>query len=293
MKTRHFFFPSLIFVVLFGAASLRAQDEARERALRHGSIEWQTVKDHLPSAETGTPEQLEVAGDVLRARRMPEDALDFYRYALNRGGDESRLMNRIGVTELELHRTAAARIAFKRVLQRSPKNAEAWNNLGATDYVDGNFSSAIFEYRRALKINRGAAIYHSNLGTAYFEKKDYDGARKEFTTALKLDPGVFQRGGWGGVQAHVMSPADRGRFCFEMATMLVRAHDEDGALLWLGRASEAGFDIRYEMNGRKEFDAYRNDARVLLIVQNTKALHARLGAGAAMPPALAADGVKP
>ena len=89
-----------------------------------------------------------------------------------------------------------------------------------------------------------------------------------------------------------MSPADRGRFCFEMATMLVRAHDEDGALVWLGRASEAGFDIRYEMSGRKEFEAYRNDPRVLLIVHNTKALHGRQVA-AAMPPALAADGAKP
>ncbi len=51
------FFPSLILLVFFGSAALLAQNESVERALRHGSIEWQTVKDHLPNSDTGSPEQ--------------------------------------------------------------------------------------------------------------------------------------------------------------------------------------------------------------------------------------------
>ena len=69
----------------------------------------QIVKPHLPDPATATAEQLETVGDVLRARRFPEDALDYYRYALKRGAIEVMLMNKIGVTQLELRHTAAAR----------------------------------------------------------------------------------------------------------------------------------------------------------------------------------------
>lgn len=281
-------FPSLLLMFLLPAAPLRGQDSAAERASRHSSVEWLTVAPHLPDAQTASPDTLEMAGDILRARRFPEDALDYYRFALQRGGDVARLMNRIGVTELELRRPTAARIAFKQVLAVNKKDSEGWNNLGAAEYVQRNFTAAIFDYRRAVKLNKKGAVFHSNLGTAYFEQKDYEGARKEFQTALKLDPAVFQRGGWGGVEAHVLSPEDRGRFCFEMARMVARVHDDAGVLLWLGRASETGYDILREMDGVREMEAYRIDPRVALIIKNAKAM--RKGQlAASTPPPLAAD----
>ena len=268
------------------AQTAAPQTPEQERAERHQSLDWTSVAPHLPDPVTGTSAALETAADVLRARRLPEDALDYYRYALARGGNRVRLMNRIGVTELELHQATAARMSFKQVVAASPKDAEGWNNLGAAEYVERNFTSAIYDYRKAVKLSKTNAIFHSNLGTAYFERKDFEGARTQFETAVKLDPQVFQRGGWGGVDAHVMSPEDRGRFCFEMAKLEARQHDDDAVLLWLARATEAGFDIHVEMIGVAEMDPYRKDARVALAIRNGKAMRAGQVASSAPIPAL-------
>jgi len=267
------FFPSLILIaVSIAAAQQPADDEAAQRAERHASAEWQSVAPHLPNPDTATPQALTQAADVLRARRMPEDALEYYQYALRRGGDEAALQNNIGVTLLELQRYRDAKTAFRRALQLKPKVAQSWNNLGATEYVSGNFRSALEDYLRAVKLDKKAAVFRSNLGTAYFELKDYESAREQFLKALKLDPNVFHGGGWSGVEAHVLSASDHGRFCFEMAKMSARQHDDDNVIRWLARSSESGFDIVAEMTGDKDFDPYRKDTRVLTMIRNARAM---------------------
>ncbi len=115
-------FSSLLALASLGLASLglaagvaaqeRPYDAASERAMRHATPEWQAIADHLPDPQTATPERLRTAADVLRARRLPEDALDYYHYALQRGGDAEKLQNCIGVTLLELRRYDEARTAF-------------------------------------------------------------------------------------------------------------------------------------------------------------------------------------
>jgi tetratricopeptide (TPR) repeat protein len=255
---------------------LRAQepatDPAVERALRHATLEWQTVSTHLPDPETATPEKLSQAADVLRARRFQEDALEYYHYALKRGGDESKLENDIGVTLLEMNRAVEARVAFKRAVQVKPKYAQGWNNLGAAEYVAGNPKAALTDYLRAVKFNKKEAVFHANLGTAYFELKDYESARGQFEKAMQLDPNVFQNGGWGGVEAHVLSTSDHGRFCFEMAKMAARQHNDEEVVRWLARSSEAGFDVKTEMTSDKDFDIYRKDPRVAMVIKNAKAM---------------------
>lgn len=280
---------SLALVVDVACAQSASDAAAIDRALRHTTPEWQLMAPHMPDAATATPAALEQAADVLRARRMPEDALDFYGYALKRGGDEAHIRNRMGVTQLELRRPELARVSFRRVLALKKKDAEGWNNLGAAEYVSRNFSGAIADYKRAVKLNKKGAIFHSNLGTAYFETKDYDSARTQFEIAMKLDPEVFSRGGWAGVQAHVLSPQDRGRFCFEMAKLSARRGDDGGVLSWLAKASETGFDVRYEMGGDKDLIAYRKDARVALLIQNARAMRTGQLAAIEKAPALEAE----
>src|ERR1700761_4705741 len=72
-----------------------------ERAALHNSTEWQILQPHLPNPKTASAQDLEIAADVLRARRFPEDALDYYGYAMARGGDVSELLNKMGITRLE------------------------------------------------------------------------------------------------------------------------------------------------------------------------------------------------
>jgi|SRR5271168_539821 len=246
-------------------------DAARE--LRHKDPQWQSVMMHLPDPATATEEQLETVGDVLRARRFPEDALDYYIYALRRGGgNEVVLMNKLGVIQLELRHTAAARAYFQRAIQLKKKDAVAWNNLGAVEYMDGRFATAISDYGRAIKLNKTSAIYHSNLATAFFEEKKYKDAREQFKIALHLDPDVAHHDGVGGLTAHMVSPEDHARYCFEMARLYAELGDETNMLHFLTMASESGFDVLGEMRSDNTMAGYRKDPRVILLVKNARAL---------------------
>ncbi len=257
-----------------------------QRAIRHATIEWETVASHLPDPATGSPAALQTAGDVLRARRLPEDAIDYYRFALQRGGDEPNLLNRIGVTELEMGQVDLAHACFKRVVMLKKKSPEAWNNLGAVANMTGDTREAISDYQRAVKLNKKNALFHANLGTAYLATRDYESARGEFETAVKLDPEVFSRGGFGGTQVHVLSADDRGRFPFEMARMAAEHHQDEVMLHWLAQASEAGFDVVAGMNGVPAFAPYLKDPRVGLLIANAKAMRGRQVAASGPAPPL-------
>ncbi len=268
---------SALPVALLLAAAAVAQTVSplspeQQRALRHSSPQWIAVEGHLPNLESATPAALQMEGDVLRARRLPEDAIDFYQAAMRRGGDQAGLLLRLGVTELELHNITAAQIYFRRVTRLDRRNGEAWNNLGASEYLTQNYAEAISDYRRAIKLNKKVASFHSNLGTVYFAHKDFESARKQFDEALRIDPQLFERETGSGMIAHVLSPEDRARFCFEMAKLALRRQGEQGMLYWLAKASEAGSDLQGEMAGDMTLSAFRKDPRVLTLIANERAL---------------------
>ena len=247
--------------------------DAVMREIRHQDPQWEMVKPHLPNPATATEQQLEMTGDVLRARRFPEDALDYYIHALQRsGGNEVLLLNKIGVTELDLRHTSVARAYFQRAIKLKQKDAVAWNNLGAVEYIDGRFATAISDYSHAIKLNKTSAIYHSNLATALFEEKNYKGAREQFKIALKLDPDMAHHDGAGGLTAHLLSPEDHARYCFEMARLYAELGDEENMFHYLTKASEAGFDVLDEMRADNRLAVYRKDPRVILLVKNAQAL---------------------
>jgi hypothetical protein len=112
-------------------------------------------------------------------------------------------------------------------------------------------------------------------------------------TALKLDPQVFANGGVGaGVEAHVLSSADRARFSFEMARLFAQSKDETQMLYWLAKANDAGIDILHEMHKDAALAVFENDPRVVVLVKNADALRAGHNTSAsnstgAMVPALA------
>ena len=270
---------SLVSLLCF-AGPLAAQTAASAptaetlRAQQHQSVEWLTVAPHLPDPATATPQQLETAADVLRARRFPEDALDFYVQAMRRGGNQIVLLNKIGVTELELQQLEHAQVDFKRVVQLDRKDPDGWNNLGAVEYMHRNFGRAVDDYKKAVKLNKRSAVYHSNLATAYLDEGSFESARKEFETAVKLDPHVFDYSGIAGMRTYLQSPEDRGRYCYEMARLYAMRGDSVNVLHWLAMASEAGFDVRNAIRQDSAMAIYGKDPRVALLVKNGAMLHA-------------------
>jgi tetratricopeptide (TPR) repeat protein len=271
----------LISLPLNAQKSSLSHEEARE--LDHANPVWISISRHLPDPATATSAQLETAADVLRARRFLEDSLDYYNYALQRGGEEAHLLNKMGVTQLELQHLMQARAYFQRVVKINKKNADGWNNLGAIEYVQGRLGAAISNYKRAVKINQNSASFHSNLGTAYFDKKDYESARKEYDIALKLDPEMLQHHGTVGVTMRMLSPGDHARFCYEMARLYSARGNEEAMMHYLTMASEAGFDVLREMDSDAVLGKYRKDPRILLLVKNSKNLRTSRAAIDATP----------
>ncbi len=254
-------------------------------ARRHATPEWQSVEAHLPDLQTSTAQKLEQTGDVLRARRFPDEALTYYQGALAHGGNALMLLNKMGVTELDLQQSTLATLDFKRAVEIDKNNADGWNNLGAVEYMRRHFGSAEEYYKKAVKLNKGSAVFHSNLANAYFDDKNFIGARKEFATVLRLDPHVFEYAGSVGMRMHLQSPEDRGRFCYELARLYAGEGNEANVLHWLAMASESGFDIKEAMWDDALMSKYRRDPRVTLIVNNSKALASGkpMEAGADLP----------
>jgi tetratricopeptide (TPR) repeat protein len=287
---------SLAFVLVsasaFAAAvsNAPAQQQApltspEERAALHNSPDWALIAPHLPNANTSTPQQLETAADVLRARRFPEDALDYYGYALARGGDVSELLNKMGVVRLELHQTDLARALFLRTVREHKKDSVAWNNLGVADYANQEYRAAVSDYRHACKLDKRSAVFHSNLALAYFELGDVEQARAQFSEALKLDPTIMRSPDGGGTTAHVVGSHNYPGLCLEMAKLYAQEHDADMMLFWLAKGSDAGLKLRDAIHNDAALNSYSKDQRVLLLIANEEQLHAR-NVAASKPPSL-------
>jgi len=264
-----------------------SRDEVR--IIDHQSPAWDSVRAHLPDPTVATAAQLETAADILRARRFVADAMDFYEHSIRRGGNQPILLNKLGISSMELRNIPAAKVYFQQALKLQKKNAESWNNLGAIEYLTGRYDAAISNYKKAIKFDKHSATYHSNLGTAYFEKKDYESARKEYEVALKIDPGMMQRHSSIGVTARMLSPEDHARFCYEMARLYAQRGDEDAMLHYLTMAIESGFDVLNNMTFDGALGKYRKDTRVLMLVKNAQEMRTKgtpVVAGAAAPPPL-------
>jgi tetratricopeptide (TPR) repeat protein len=266
-----------LFATAGRSARVIAQDQpviAPDRDRLHQSDEWAEIQRHLPDPATAAAQALELQADILRARRFPQDALDYYRYALARGGNAASLLNKLGLTELEMHNVEFARAYFQRSVKLDRKSAAAWNNLGAVNYLDRMSAQAVSNYKRAIKLDKRQAVFHANLATVSFEIKDYSKARHEIAAALELDPQVFEQQGTGGVAAHVLSSQDRAQFYFEMAKMYAREGLEEQMLHSLATAAEAGMDVQTEMAKDPVMARFVLDPRVLVLVHNAELLRA-------------------
>lgn len=251
----------------------------------HSSAEWAIVAPHLPDPVKGSPDTLETAADVLRARRFPADAITFYKAAMINGGNRGRLLKKEGVVHLEMQQGLLARLCFQQAERMNKKDPEAWNNLGAADFMLGNTHAAISEYKHAVKLNRSSAVYHSNLALAYFEARDGGGARKELAKAFELDPEIMHHSDSGGYNLQVLASTHYAEICFEMAHVYAVQNDPETTISWLTKASERGFDIRSEMRGDPVLAPFLRDERVKLLIANNDERH-RKDLARAKPPSL-------
>jgi tetratricopeptide (TPR) repeat protein len=259
---------------------------ARERM--HDTMQWGAIEQHLPNRLTSTPEVLEQEGDILRARRFPEDAMDYYNFAFQNGGDAATLLDKLGLIALEMRDVPWARAYFRRVVQIDRKNADGWDNLGTVEYLSGRPAFAVADYERAVKLDKSRPDFHCNLAAAYLAEDNYQSARKEMAAALRLDPEAFEHVSDGSSTAtQVFSSEERGRLSLELAKLHARSGAEEPMFHSLAMASEAGVDLRHQMRRDGVLAHYANDPRVLVLEHNARALRGFGGDGAGAAPPVA------
>ena len=249
----------------------------------HANPEWANIAAHLPDPANASAPTLESAADVLRARRYPQDAYQFYGAALARGGDARVLLEKMGITCLEMQQITLARTVFQRAVSLNRKNAAGWNNLGAADFVLHDMGGAIHAYKRALKLQKSSAVFHSNLALAYFDTRQTKSARSELATALRLDPDLLQKKNEGGYTAQVLASQNYSEICFEMARIYATQGNTEAALDWLTKAGDRGFDVRAAMDGDPVLRVLLTDPRVIVLLKNTEVLRAKAKVPANIP----------
>jgi tetratricopeptide (TPR) repeat protein len=214
-----------------------------------------------PPAPDATAVDLEQQADRLRADKLYLDALDYYRAALSKKGNEPRLQNKIGITELMMQRYKEARRSFERAIRADRQFADAYNNLGVIFYEGKKFGPAVKQYEKAIAIDNTSASFYNNLGAAYFSKRSFDAAVAAYQHAMELDPEVFERSSRGGVQAQLPSPEDRARYDYTVAKLYAKMGLSDQSLEYLKKAIEEGYKDVKNVYKDAEFVQLRKDPK--------------------------------
>jgi tetratricopeptide (TPR) repeat protein len=214
-----------------------------------------------PPSAGASAEDLEKQGDQLRADKAYLDALDYYRAATRKKADSALLYNKIGITELMIHRLRDARKDFDKAIRLDRRYADAYNNLGVVYYADKNPGKAIKQYRKAIELSSEVAPYHNNLGAAYFQKKEFEKAVQSYSEAMRLDPNIFDRTSRAGVLAQLPSPDDRAHYDYVLAKLFAKMGIADRSLEYLRKAMEEGYKQISNVYKDVEFTELRKDPR--------------------------------
>jgi tetratricopeptide (TPR) repeat protein len=218
-----------------------------------------------PALETNK-EDLEKKGDELRASKDYLDALDYYQTALSKDQSDSKLLNKIGITELSMHHFVEAKKYFEHSVKTDKHNSNAYNNLGVIEYVEKKYGKAIKDYKHAIALRPDMASYYSNLGSAYFSKKDFEKAVPAYDQAMALDPDVFERSSRNGISAQLAGPEDRAHYNYVMAKLYAKVGATDKALLYLRKAMEEGYPGIESVYKDGEFSQVRKDPRFVALM---------------------------
>jgi len=214
-----------------------------------------------PPNPSWTADQLEKQGDVLRVEKAYLDALDYFEAALPKTSNKPLLLNKIGITNLQLQRYKEARKYFERATKADKTYADAYNNIGVIYYIQKKYGKAVKQYDKALKLRDDSASFHSNLATAYFSKKEFENAMTEYSRALQLDPDIFEHTSQTGVAAQMSSPEDRAHYDYMVAKMYARLGVSDRSLEYLRKAMEEGYKDIGKVYQDTEFATLRKDPR--------------------------------
>lgn len=215
-----------------------------------------------PPSATATAKELERIGDALQADKDYLDGIDYYQAALAKDQHNAVLINKIGISDLELHRYREAKKSFEQSVRIDKNYANAYANLGVVFYQQTSYSKSIRYYDKAISLDKDEAVFYNNRAASLFAKKEFEKASADYEKALELDPDIFERTGrGGGVQARLPSPEDRARYDYVLAKLYARNGMVDRSLHYLRKAIEDGYKNMKSVYTDNEFSELRKDPR--------------------------------
>jgi tetratricopeptide (TPR) repeat protein len=192
----------------------------------------------------------ELRGDIMMARKMYREAIDFYKPLSEKS---AMLANKTGIAYHQLLDLDNARKYYQRAIKLRREYPEALNNLGTVYYAQKSYKRAIDQYRKALRITPQSASVLSNLGTAYFARKKYEEALGFYQQALAIDPNVFETRSSNGSVIQSRSVEEKAKFDYYLAKTYAKAGDVERAIQYVRRSLEEGFKEKVKFIEDPEF----------------------------------------
>jgi tetratricopeptide (TPR) repeat protein len=249
---------SLCLLLAFFTLPVPAQNSDQ---LQVAQVEPPPLHRVEPPSADASAEALEQRGDQLQAEKNYLDAIDYHRAALRKKPGSASLLNKIGISELQLRRYREARKSFEQALKADRNYANAYANLGVVYYEEKSYGKSIKYYDKAIALQPDNAVFYNNRGASYFNKKQYEKASSDYAKALELDPDIFEPSGRAGVQAQIPSPEDRARYAYVLAKLYAKAGENERSLHYLKKAMEDGYKDIKNVYKDNEFSTLRKDPR--------------------------------
>lgn len=233
-----------------------------------GTYLWALDASDQPTGDMKamTIAELEKAGDVARAQKNYDLAIDYFQAALKKDRKNATICNKLGLAQLKNDDLKSARVSFERAAKANSKYAEAINNIGAVEYMNKNYGRAAKFFKKAVALDETHATYHVNLGAAWFSQKKFDRAVAEYIRAMEIDPDAFRQESKVGIAAQISSPEERAQYSYALAKAYAKRGDVEGCLECLKRAKEQGYRNMANVYKDEEFSRMRDNPRLQEVV---------------------------
>jgi len=235
-----------------------------------------TIGTHAPAADASdrpgidakvtTVAELDKAGDLARAQKNYDLAIEYFQAAAKKDRKNAVIYNKLGLAQLKNNDLKAARASFERASKCNSKYAEAINNIGAVEYMKKNFGAAAKYFKKAVALDESHSTYHVNLGAAWFSQKKFDRAIAEYIRAMEIDPDAFRQESKVGIAAQISSPEERAQYAYSLAKAYAKRGDMDGCLECLKKAKEEGYRNLANVYKDEEFSRMRENPRLQEVV---------------------------
>ena len=210
--------------------------------------------------------ELEKYGEICRAHKDYEGAIQYFREAVHKDKNSATLRNKLGLAELQAGQSDLARADFEAAAKLNPKFADGFNNVGAVYFMESKPGQAAKYFKKAVALDETRATFHLNLGAAWFNQKKLERAINEYTRALELDSQVMEEHSRIGVTAQVNNTDELGKFYFMLAKIQAKHGDFDGCLQSLKKAKENGYRDLANVYKEEVFSGLWSDERLAHLV---------------------------